>query len=91
MQAPSESWPNIVAAIWTAGLPGGNGYTPELPTCNEMTVSVSTQARMIGSQWSRSHSDGSPMACGRSGSVTDTKPRAALRSISATASTGSAR
>ena len=64
---------------------------PELPTCSEITVSVSTHAAMIGSQCSRSHSEGRPIACGRSGNVTDVKPRAALRRISAAASAGSAR
>ena len=44
---------------------------PELPTWSEMTVSVSTQAWMIGSQWSRSHRFGRPTAWGRSGKVTD--------------------
>ena len=71
--------------------PGGAGVRPELPTCRETTVSVSTTASMIGSQWSRSHSEGSPISCGRSGNVTEVKPRAALRRISATASAGSAR
>ena len=61
---------------------------PELPTCSEMTVSVSAHASMIGSQWSRSHSDGSPIACGRSGNVTDVNPRAALRRISPAATRG---
>ena len=56
-----------------------------------MTVSVSAHAAMIGSQWSRSHSDGRPIACGRSGNVTDVNPRAALRRISSAAIAGSAR
>ena len=54
-------------------------------------MSVSAHAAMIGSQWSRSHSDGRPMACGRSGNVTERNPRAALRRISSAASAASAR
>ena len=54
-------------------------------------MSVSTTASMIGSQCDRSHSEGSPISWGRSGKVTDVKPRSALRRISATASAGSAR
>ena len=54
-------------------------------------MSVSTTASMIGSQCARSHSEGSPISCGRSGNVTDVKPRSALRRISAAASAGSAR
>ncbi len=46
---------------------------------------------MIGSQWALSHSEGSPISCGRSGNVTEVKPRSALRRISATARVGSAR
>ena len=68
--------------------PGGAGVRPELPTWSETTVSVSTTASMIGSQCARSHSEGSPISCGRSGKVTDVKPRSALRRISATASVG---
>ena len=71
--------------------PGGAGVRPELPTWRETTVSVSTTASMIGSQCDRSHNEGSPISCGRSGKVTDVKPRAALRRISSTASAGSAR
>ena len=88
---PSDSWPNSVAASWVTGAPGGYGCTPELPTCNEITVSVSTHAAMIGSQWSRSHNDGRPTACGRSGNVTERNPRSALRRISPAASAASAR
>ena len=64
---------------------------PELPTWSEITVSVSRQTSMIGSQWSRSHSDGRPTSCGRSGKLTPVKPRAALRRISSTATCGSLR
>jgi len=55
-----------------------------------MTVSVSTQARMIGShqpEWI----DGMPMFWGCSGSDTAVKPRAALRRISCAPSSASAR
>ena len=54
-------------------------------------MSVSTHAWMIGSQWSRCHSDGRPIMCGRSGRVTAVNPRSALRRISAAAGSGSAR
>ncbi len=64
---------------------------PELPTCSDTTESVSTHASMIGSQCPRSHSEGNPTACGRSGSVTEVNPRAAFRRISSAASAGSLR
>ena len=64
---------------------------PELPTCKDTTVSVSTHASMIGSQWSRSHSEGRSTSCGRSGKLMPVKPRAAFRWISATARCGSVR
>ncbi len=54
-------------------------------------MSVSTQAWMIGSQWSRCHRSGSPISCGRSGIEMPVKPRSALRWISATAASGSLR
>ena len=38
------------------------GCMPELPTWSEMTVSVLTQASMMGSQCARSHNEGKPMA-----------------------------
>ncbi len=85
------SCPKRVAPIWSAGPPGGAGCIPELPTWSETTVSVSTQAAMIGSQWSRSQRLGSPTAWGRSGRVMETKPRSALRWISRAASVGSER
>jgi len=60
--------------ICTAGEPAGSAGIPELPTWREMTVSVSAQAAMIGSQCG-SHSDGSPISWGLSGRVTEVKPR----------------
>ena len=71
--------------------PGGAGVSPELPTCRETTVSVSTTASMIGSQCARSQREGKPDFVRSLGNVTDVKPRAALRRISAAASAGSAR
>ncbi len=64
---------------------------PELPTCRDTTVSVSTHAWMIGSQWSRCQRSGRPIMCGRSGMLMPVKPRSALRWISATAASGSLR
>ena len=90
-QAASESWPNIVAPSWSWGAPSGIGYMPEEPTWSEITVSVSTQAWTIGSQCLRSQRFGMPTACGRSGKVTEVKPRSALRWISAAACCGSVR
>jgi hypothetical protein len=54
---------------------------PELPTWRLMTVSVSAHAAMIGSHQPLNRA-GSPMRWGRSGRVTERKPRAALRLIS---------
>ena len=53
-----------------------------------MTVPVSAQASTIGSHQPL-NSDGRPMRWGRSGSVTERKPRSALRRISAAPSSGS--
>ena len=84
--APSDNCPNSVAPICKAGDPGAKGAIPELPTWSEITVSVSAQASIIGSQKSLSHRLGNPTLCGISGSVTDTKPRSAFLRISRTAS-----
>src|SRR5215470_7888262 len=42
--------PNSVAPSSSIGAPAGIFAKPEEPTCSESTVSVSAQARMIGSQ-----------------------------------------
>ena len=49
-QAVSDIWPNSVAPSWTAGLYVGKSTMPDEPTCRLITVPVSAQARMIGSQ-----------------------------------------
>ena len=64
----SDSWPNSVAPSCSVGRAGRDRvHRPSCRRAARSTVSVSTQASMIGSQWSRSHSDGRPIACGRSG------------------------
>ncbi|CAB4705258.1 unannotated protein [freshwater metagenome] len=91
-QAVSDNCPNRVAVsgIATSQQPSGRSPSPEEPTCRLITVSVSAQARRIGSQY-RSNIDGRPKRCGRSGSVTVRNPRAALRRISAAPNSGSVR
>ncbi len=48
--AVSDIWPNRVAPRATAGHSAGRSGIPEEPTWRERTVSVSSQAAMIGSQ-----------------------------------------
>ena len=52
VQACSDSWPNSVAAsgMIARSHPGGKSPSPDEPTCRHTTVSVSAQARRIGSQ-----------------------------------------
>ena len=52
VQAVSDSWPNSVAisGMIACSLPGVKSPSPEEPTCSVTTVSVSAQARRIGSQ-----------------------------------------
>src|SRR5579871_455931 len=48
--AVSDNWPNSVAPSDSPGLPSGWSAIPDDATCRLMTVSVSEQARMMGSQ-----------------------------------------
>src|SRR5207237_390083 len=86
--AVNDMWPTRVAPSGTPGEYCGNSTMPDEPTCRLMTVSVSAHARMIGSQY-RSKIDGMSMRWGRSGSVTERNPRAALRRISSAPISGS--
>ncbi len=49
-QADSDIWPNRVAPRATIGLSAAMSGMPDEPTWRETTVSVSSQAAMIGSQ-----------------------------------------
>ena len=70
-----------VAPSSIMGAPAGISAKPDEPTCRFMTVSVSAQARMIGSQYG-SAAAGRPCRWGCSGMVTAVNPRFALRRIS---------
>ena len=68
--------------------PAGTSRQPELPTCSETTVSVSTHASMIGSQWSRPRDRREADQVRALGQLTAVNPRSALRRISAAATLG---
>ncbi len=89
-QADSDICPNRVAPKATSGLSSGMSGIPDDPTWSEMTVPVSSQAAMIGSQYPENRL-GRPIRWGRSGRVTDRNPRSAFRRISAAPRSGSVR
>ena len=79
----------MVAPTPIGGPPGSLGMMcPDDATCRQTTVSVSSHARHTGSHQSL-WMDGKPRLWGISGRVTATKPRSALRRISAAAKSGS--